>query len=182
MLLVTEFLPGGDLWHALGKPSVSRPIFAWHVWGHKVALDIARGLHFLHSRARPIAHFDLKSHNILLAADGTAKIADVGLARILNQVRVQADPLLADVCSCDCYQQWSAATSIGRSCCVCDAASSCCSTGQATVTVCLVVQEYVSKLDEVAGTFAWAAPELLLGRRCSEKVDIFAFGVVSYSC
>ena len=39
-------------------------------------------------------------------------------------------------------------------------------------------QEYVSKLDEVAGTFAWAAPELLLGRRCSEKVDIFAFGVV----
>ena len=41
-----------------------------------------------------------------------------------------------------------------------------------------VMQEYVSKLDEVAGTFAWAAPELLLGRRCSEKVDIFAFGVV----
>ena len=27
-----------------------------------------------------------KSHNILLASDGTAKIADVGLARILNQV------------------------------------------------------------------------------------------------
>lgn len=40
------------------------------------------------------------------------------------------------------------------------------------------MQDYVSKLDEVAGTFAWAAPELLLGRRCSEKVDIFAFGVV----
>ena len=36
----------------------------------------------------------------------------------------------------------------------------------------------MSKLDEVAGTFAWAAPELLLGQRCSEKVDIFAFGVV----
>ncbi|KAK9806572.1 hypothetical protein WJX73_003484 [Symbiochloris irregularis] len=123
VMLVTEFLTGGDLWHALGKPSVSRPIFSWPVWGHKVALDIARGLHFLHSRTRPIVHFDLKSHNILLASDGTAKIADVGLARILNQ-------------------------------------------------------EYVSKLDEVAGTFAWAAPELLLGRRCSEKVDIFAFGVV----
>ena len=59
VMLVTEFLTGGDLWHALGKPSVSRPIFAWPVWGHKVALDIARGLHFLHSRARPIVHFDL---------------------------------------------------------------------------------------------------------------------------
>ena len=40
------------------------------------------------------------------------------------------------------------------------------------------LQGYVSKLDEVAGTFAWAAPELLMGGRCSEKVDIFSFGVV----
>ena len=28
------------------------------------------------------------------------------------------------------------------------------------------------------GTFAWAAPELLLGRRCTERVDIYSFGVV----
>ena len=42
----------------------------------------------------------------------------------------------------------------------------------------LCLQGYVSKLDEVAGTFAWAAPELLMGGRCSEKVDIFSFGVV----
>ena len=39
-------------------------------------------------------------------------------------------------------------------------------------------QGYVSRLDEVAGTFAWAAPELLMGGRCSEKVDIYSFGVV----
>lgn len=32
-----------------------------------------------------------KSHNILLAADGTAKIADVGLARLLNQARLVSD-------------------------------------------------------------------------------------------
>ena len=41
-----------------------------------------------------------------------------------------------------------------------------------------LLQGYVSKLDEVAGTFAWAAPELLMGGRCSEKVDIYSFGVV----
>lgn len=40
-----------------------------------------------------------------------------------------------------------------------------------------MAQGYVSKL-EVAGTFAWAAPELLMGGRCSEKVDIYSFGVV----
>lgn len=28
------------------------------------------------------------------------------------------------------------------------------------------------------GTFAWAAPEVLLGRPCTEKVDIYSFGVM----
>jgi serine/threonine protein kinase len=31
--------------------------------------------------------FDLKSHNVLLTRDGTAKIADVGLAKVLTQAR-----------------------------------------------------------------------------------------------
>jgi serine/threonine protein kinase len=38
-------------------------------------------------------------------------------------------------------------------------------------------RDYVTSLDST-GTFAWAAPELLLGRRCTEKVDIYSFGVV----
>lgn len=42
----------------------------------------------------------------------------------------------------------------------------------------LDAQGYVSKLEEVAGTFAWAAPELLMGGRCSDKVDMYSFGVV----
>lgn len=32
--------------------------------------------------------------------------------------------------------------------------------------------------DEALGTFAWAAPELLMGERCTEKVDVYSFGVV----
>ena len=50
--------------------------------GRRIALDVARGLHFLH--ARSVVHFDLKSANILLARDFTAKIADVGLAKIMQ--------------------------------------------------------------------------------------------------
>ena len=80
--------------------------------GKQVAVDVASGLHWLHSHR--IVHFDVKSQNILLARDGTAKISDVGLARILHR-------------------------------------------------------DYVTSLDS-SGTFAWAAPELLLGRRCTEKV------------
>lgn len=51
--------------------------------GRRIALDIARGLHFLHSKK--IVHFDLKSANVLLSRDFTAKIADVGLAKIMQQ-------------------------------------------------------------------------------------------------
>ena len=86
-----------------------------------VALDVARGLHYLHSRG--ILHLDLKSANILLASDGSAKLADVGLAKI-----VKADGALSTVGN--------------------------------------------------VGTFAWAAPEILMGRKASEKSDIFSFGVV----
>lgn len=39
-------------------------------------------MHFLHSRR--IVHMDLKSPNILLGESGTAKIADVGLARVMG--------------------------------------------------------------------------------------------------
>jgi serine/threonine protein kinase len=53
--------------------------------GGTIALDIARGLHFLHSKAPPVVHMDLKSPNIMLTRHGVAKLGDVGLARILNR-------------------------------------------------------------------------------------------------
>ena len=50
--------------------------------GASIALDIAIGLHYLHSHN--IMHLDFKSPNILLAADYTAKVADVGLSCIFT--------------------------------------------------------------------------------------------------
>ena len=47
-----------------------------------IALDVAEGLRYLHDRPLPIAHRDLASKNVLLTADGTAKIADFGLAAV----------------------------------------------------------------------------------------------------
>ena len=51
--------------------------------GRGIILDIAHGLAYLHGRG--FVHFDLTSRNILLDENYTAKIADMGLARPLEQ-------------------------------------------------------------------------------------------------
>ena len=73
------------MFRALSNPS-ARQMLRWNCCGKNIALDVARGLHFLHNHS--VVHFDLKSHNILLSREGTAKITDVGLARITNDVRL----------------------------------------------------------------------------------------------
>ncbi|AQK81785.1 phytosulfokine receptor precursor [Zea mays] len=53
---------------------------SWHV-RMKIALDMARGLEYLHEHCSPpVIHRDLKSSNILLDSDFNAKISDFGLA------------------------------------------------------------------------------------------------------
>ena len=37
---------------------------------------------------------------------------------------------------------------------------------------------YLTTRDAATGTFAWAAPEMLLNYRCTEKVDVYSLGVV----
>jgi serine/threonine protein kinase len=41
--------------------------------------DIACGMNYLHNLAKPTLHHDLKPHNVLVASDWTAKVADFGL-------------------------------------------------------------------------------------------------------
>ena len=112
-LLVTEYMEGGDLMSNIAAGRVT-----WWRRGRKIAIDVAKGLCFLH--ARRIVHFDLKSPNILLTRDGTAKIADVGMARFISK-------------------------------------------------------DFVTG---VVSTLAWSAPEQLWRTLCSEKCDIYSYGIV----
>ena len=50
----------------------------------RILLDVAKGLHFLHDRHEPIIHRDLTANNVLLSDTMRAKIADLGVARILS--------------------------------------------------------------------------------------------------
>lgn len=88
MMIVSEVLEGGDLRAALSGPHQDE--LAWDRQGRTLALDIARGLCFLH--ANNVIHRDLKSKNVLLTADwGAAKIADVGLAAVHNEGYLSAN-------------------------------------------------------------------------------------------
>ena len=49
-----------------------------------ILLDVSKGLVYLHEEME-VAHRDLSSNNILLAADSSAKIADLGSARVLDR-------------------------------------------------------------------------------------------------
>ncbi|KAK9811452.1 hypothetical protein WJX72_004105 [[Myrmecia] bisecta] len=118
-MLVLEYMEGGDVRQAISADK--RGKLRWNNKGQLIALDVARGLHFLHSNK--VMHSDLKTKNILLTRDLTcAKIGDVGLARILSSA------YFTNAC--------------------------------------------------LGGTFAYAAPELLLNHKCSEKVDIYSLGVI----
>eukprot|EP00479_Gromia_sphaerica_P008345 TRINITY_DN3127_c0_g1_i1.p1 TRINITY_DN3127_c0_g1~~TRINITY_DN3127_c0_g1_i1.p1 ORF type:complete len:287 (+),score=57.79 TRINITY_DN3127_c0_g1_i1:358-1218(+) len=50
----------------------------------RIAAEVAQGMIYLHSRN--VVHRDLKPHNVLIDAQGRAKIADFGLSRVLKKV------------------------------------------------------------------------------------------------
>ena len=51
---------------------------------YSILRDVALGLAYLHGYTLPIIHRDISVTNILLTPDMTAKISDLGVARILN--------------------------------------------------------------------------------------------------
>ncbi|XP_042492171.1 leucine-rich repeat receptor protein kinase HPCA1 isoform X4 [Macadamia integrifolia] len=81
-MLVYEFMPNGTLRDNLsGKSGIPLD------WKRRlcIALGSARGLAYLHDLANPpIIHRDVKSTNILLDENLTAKVADFGLSKLVS--------------------------------------------------------------------------------------------------
>ncbi|XP_010556225.1 PREDICTED: receptor-like kinase TMK2 [Tarenaya hassleriana] len=95
-LLVYEYMPQGAL---------SRHIFQWKEEGLKplewtrrlaIALDVARGVEYLHSLAhQSFIHRDLKPSNILLGDDMRAKVSDFGLVKLAPEGKNSIETRLA---------------------------------------------------------------------------------------
>ncbi|KAM3220697.1 putative receptor-like serine/threonine-protein kinase isoform X1 [Capsicum annuum] len=79
--LIFKFYPNGTLSSALhGKSNKS---LEWPM-RYKIALGIARGLHYLHKCCKHrIIHRDIKASNVLLGQDHEPQISDFGLAKWL---------------------------------------------------------------------------------------------------
>jgi len=84
-----------------------------------MAIDIATGVQFLHSRN--IIHRDLKSSNLLVDADFHVVLSDFGVSRVVSREKTMTTDI---------------------------------------------------------GTPEWMAPEVLDGRRYSEKADVYSFGII----
>jgi Leucine-rich repeat (LRR) protein len=83
-LLVYEYMPNGNLWEALHGCFL---LLDWPT-RHRVALGVAQGLAYLHHDLMfPIVHRDIKSSNILLDADFEPKVADFGIAKVLQATK-----------------------------------------------------------------------------------------------
>ncbi|KAL0392168.1 UNVERIFIED_CONTAM: Receptor protein-tyrosine kinase CEPR1 [Sesamum radiatum] len=92
-LLVYEYMSNGNLWDALHRGKV---LLDWPT-RHQIALGVAQGLAYLHHDLMPpIIHRDIKSTNILLDVDYQPKVADFGIAKVL-QARGSKDSTTTEI-------------------------------------------------------------------------------------
>ncbi|KAJ4461906.1 putative Serine/threonine-protein kinase CTR1 [Paratrimastix pyriformis] len=79
--IVTEYLENGSLDRLLVDPSLKLSVEL----RLQMALDMARGLCYLHLLRPPLFHRDIKSPNMLVTADMRVKVADFGISRLSEE-------------------------------------------------------------------------------------------------
>ncbi|KAL0385893.1 UNVERIFIED_CONTAM: Integrin-linked protein kinase [Sesamum radiatum] len=82
LMLITEYLRGGDLHQYLKEKGALNPSTAINF-----ALDIARGMAYLHHEPNVIIHRDLKPRNVLLVNSSAyhIKVGDFGLSKLIRE-------------------------------------------------------------------------------------------------
>lgn len=80
--IVTQFVPRGSLFRLLHRAGQHGALQLNDQRRIRIALDVARGMNYLHSCRPPIVHRDLKSPNLLVDKDLTVKVCDFGLSRV----------------------------------------------------------------------------------------------------
>ncbi|KAB5538496.1 hypothetical protein DKX38_016029 [Salix brachista] len=81
LMLITEYLRGGDLHQHLKEKGALSPLAAINF-----SLDISRGMAYLHNEPNVIVHRDLKPRNVLLVNSNAdhLKVGDFGLSKLVK--------------------------------------------------------------------------------------------------
>ncbi|XP_042507271.1 serine/threonine-protein kinase CTR1 isoform X2 [Macadamia integrifolia] len=77
--IVTEYLPRGSLYRLIHRAAAGEILDKRRRL--RIALDVAKGINYLHCLNPPIVHWDLKSPNLLVDKNWTVKVGDFGLSR-----------------------------------------------------------------------------------------------------
>ena len=78
LAIILEFCPNKSLWTLLQNKNI---ILHWED-RRRLAIDIAKGMNYLHCFKIPVLHRDLKSLNVLIDDSYKPKIADFGWTRL----------------------------------------------------------------------------------------------------
>ncbi|CAL8461912.1 g1443 [Coccomyxa elongata] len=81
LCIVFEFMAGGSIYDYMRKAGQLKLSLVL-----KIGTEVCRGMDYLHKRK--IVHRDLKAANLLMDETGTVKIADFGVARVMNSTGV----------------------------------------------------------------------------------------------
>ncbi|KAL5728800.1 mitogen-activated protein kinase kinase kinase [Ranunculus cassubicifolius] len=76
--ILTEFLPRGSLYRLLHRPNLQLD----EKRRLRMALDVVKGMNYLHTSHPTIVHRDLKSPNLLVDKNWVVKVCDFGLSRL----------------------------------------------------------------------------------------------------
>lgn len=167
LYMVYEYISGANLRHCLRSP-VAPGFTTLKSWTTRlrVALDVAKGLEYLHDHASPpFVHKYIKSTSILLDNDLHARIANVGLARMRGESVADQGLVLSssaggkemepNPCNSSGEHQspHPGARSLGRSL-------------------------RRSRSVKITGTHGYMAPEYSLTGTVTLKLDVFSFGIV----
>ncbi len=87
--IIMEYCPGGDLHNKIQQAKKNKtPFPEREIW--RIVLELAFGLTALHNLG--IIHRDIKPMNILIGDGGTVKIADLGVAKLLDSKQCTNKP------------------------------------------------------------------------------------------
>mmetsp|Transcript_5088 Transcript_5088/g.16614 ORF Transcript_5088/g.16614 Transcript_5088/m.16614 type:complete len:414 (+) Transcript_5088:190-1431(+) len=159
LFIAQECMDGGSLKNILYKQGVTPgKVLYTRADALRWAIQMAKGLKYLHEAKPMVIHRDLKLENILLdnkdPKKANAKIADFGLHKVINQVMLR---------------KGDAAEGAG------DGEMSKSITRNAKKK-----EDPTYKMTGETGSLMYMAPEVLLGNVYNEKVDMFSFGVMFF--